>query len=288
MDVYLNGAFTEAGEARISPMDRGFLFADGAYEVIPAFNGRSFGFDAHIARLQRSLDALQIDNPHTTAQWQALCNELMVRNGGGDIAVYLQITRGAPAFRDQGFPAPPVAATVFMTTYPIPRTAIHAPDTAAGGAAILVDDVRWSRCDIKSVALLANVLCRQQAANAGAVEAIQVRDGMITEGSATNVFMVKDGAVATPPRSHRILAGVTRQIVIDLCADLKMPASEREIPREELLAADEVWITSSSKDALPIVTLEGRPVGDGKPGPVWKTLAGAYAALKRSMCGGVS
>jgi len=286
MDVYLNGAFTDAGQACISPMDRGFLFADGAYEVVPAFNGVLFGFDAHLGRLQRSLDALQIGNPYTTPQWRNLCLELVERNGSGDLAVYLQVTRGAPESRDQAFPASSVPTTVFMTTYPIPRTAVHSPDTATGAAAILADDLRWSRCDIKSVALLANVLCRQQAANAGAVEAIQIREGLVTEGSATNVFIVTGGSVATPPCSHKILAGITRETVIGLCTDLKVAVCEREIPREELLGAEEIWITSSSKDALPIVTLDGRPVGNGVPGPVWKDLARFFVEHKRSICGG--
>ena len=285
MDIYLNGVFMNAEQARISPMDRGFLFADGVYEVVPAFNGVLFGYDAHVARLQLSLDALQIANPHTALQWRELCEELVDRNGGGDLAVYLQVTRGAPESRGQDFPEPPVPVTTFMTTYPIARTAIHSPDTTAGAAAILVDDLRWSRCDIKSVALLANVMVRQQAAEAGAIEAIQVRDGLITEGSSSNVFMVESGTVVTPPRSHKILAGITRETVIELCAKLDVAVSEREVAREDLLEADEIWITSSSKDAMPIVTLEGRPVGNGKPGSVWKALARRFVEHKRSVCG---
>lgn len=288
MDVYINGSFVDAAAATISPMDRGFLFADGVYEVIPACNGTLFGSDAHLARLQRSLTALEIDNPHPPAEWASLCRELLTRNGGGNQAVYLQITRGAPASRDQGFPTAPVAPTVFMTTYPIKSSAIQDPDGATGEAAVLADDIRWQRCDIKSIALLANVLCRQRAARAGAVEAIQIRDGWVTEGSSTNVFVVSNGDVVTPPASQRILSGITRQVVIDLCGEMRLPLYERDIPRDALFDADEIWITSSTKDALPIVVLEGQRVGKGIPGPVWKALARQFEEFKRSVCGPVS
>lgn len=285
MDVFINGSYTDAAAATISPMDRGFLFADGVYEVIPAFNATLFGAGPHLSRLARSLAALEIPNPHELPQWEELCKELLSRNGGGNQAVYLQVTRGAPASRDQGFPATPVPPSVFMTTYPIKRSAVHTPDSAAGESAILVEDIRWQRCDIKTIGLLANVLCKQRAARAGAVEAIQIRDGQVTEGSSTNVFMVKDGEVSTPPAGHRILSGVTRQIVIDLCRDMSIPLRERDITQAELMDADEIWISSSTKDALPIVELEGQPVGKGVPGVVWKVLARQFLEYKRSICG---
>jgi D-alanine transaminase len=284
-DVYLNGNFMRADRARISPMDRGFLFADGVYEVIPALNGILFRPNEHLRRLQRSLGALQIPNPHSADVWQGLCKELIERNGGGNISVYLQVTRGAPDKRDHGFPAPPVSPTVFIATSPIGASAISNAATAPGAAAIVADDIRWARCDIKAVALLPNILLRQQAIAAGAVEAILVRDGFVTEGSSTNVFVVKDGRIATPPCTPKILAGVTRDVVVELCRNHELSLVEREVPKEQLYDADEIWVTSSSKDALPIVSLDGRPIGNGRPGALWKALARHFLELKRAACG---
>ncbi|MDB6045620.1 MAG: dat [Gammaproteobacteria bacterium] len=283
-DVYLNGIFMNADQARISPMDRGFLFADGVYEVIPAFNGVLFRLNEHLLRLQRSLGALQIPNPHAADAWQALCKEMIGRNGGGNISVYLQVTRGAPDKRDHGFPVPAVPPTVFMATSPVAPSAISNSATAPGAAAIVAEDIRWARCDIKAVALLPNILLRQQAIAAGAVEAILIRDGLVTEGSSTNVFVVKDGRIATPPCTPRILAGVTRELVVELCRNHELPLVEREVTKEQLYDADEIWVTSSSKDALPIVTLDARPVGNGRPGALWKTLARRFLELKRAAC----
>jgi D-alanine transaminase len=283
-DVFLNGTFMSAAQASISPMDRGFLFADGVYEVIPAFNGVLFRLNEHLLRLQRSLSALQIQNPHSAQVWQALCKELLVRNGRGNSSVYLQITRGAPEKRDHGFPVPPAQPTVFMATSPIPASSISDSAAAPGAAAIVADDIRWGRCDIKAIALLPNIMLRQQAIAAGAAEAILVRDGLVTEGSSTNVFLVKDGEIATPPCSRMILAGVTRELVVELCRQHELPLAEQEIPRERLYDADEIWVTSSSKDALPIVSLDGHPVGSGRPGPRWRALAQHFLNYKQTVC----
>ncbi len=284
-DVHLNGSFMSAEQARISPMDRGFLFADGIYEVIPAFNAVPFRLDEHLRRLQRSLDAVQLPNPHSAQVWQALCMQMIARNGGGNLSIYLQITRGAPERRDHAFPAPLVSPTVFMATSSLAASAINNADTASGAAAIVAQDIRWARCDIKSVALLPNILLRHQAVSVGAVEAILVRDGFVTEGSSTNVFIAKAGRIVTPPRTHKILAGVTRGLVIELCRDLDFPLLEQEVPEEQLRDADEIWITSSSKDALPIVSLDGRRVGNGSPGPLWRKLARHFFEFKRAECG---
>lgn len=285
-EVYLNGSFMRAEDARISPMDRGFLFADGVYEVIPAFAGVLFRPDPHLQRLERSLQALDMTNPYAASAWRALCEQIVQRNGGGDLAVYLQVTRGAPARRDHTFPVPPVEPTVFMTAAPLAPTSIDDPDTVPGESAIVVPDLRWGRCDIKSVALLPNVLARQQASAAGAAEAILVRDGFLTEGSSTNVFIVRQGRIATPPLSPRILGGITRELVIELCRTHGLFIEEREVAAQALQDADEIWVTSSSRDVMPIVRLDDRPVGVGRPGPVWRTLAGHYRAFKLAACAG--
>jgi D-alanine transaminase len=284
-NVYLNGIFMSADQARISPTDRGFLFSDGIYEVIPAFNGVLFRLNQHLDRLQHSLDALQIPNPHPSAVWKELFGEMVARNGRGDLSVYLQITRGAPEKRDHGFPVFPLAPTIYMATSSLMPSAIHDVDGHPGAAAIVADDIRWARCDIKAIALLPNILLRQQAINKGAVEAILVRDGFVTEGSSTNVFVVKDGLIATPPCTHKILAGITRNLVLELCRDQALPVAERNISKEQLYDADEIWLTSSSKDALPIVRLDGRPVGKGRPGALWTILANRFAEFKLEACG---
>lgn len=283
--VYLNGSFVPADQARISPMDRAFLFADGVYEVIPAFNGVLFGAEAHLRRLERSLAALQMGSPYTLDAWRDLCEELLARNGGGDQGVYVQVTRGAPARRDHSFPAASTPQTVFMATSAIAPSPVNDPDNARGHSAITVDDIRWGRCDVKSVALLANVLAKQQATIAGAVEAILIRDGWLTEGSSTNVFVVRNGGIATPPHSTRILGGVTRDLVVQLCRDNGFEVQEREVAKHELYDASELWISSSTKDVMPIVSLDGRSIGEGAPGTVWKRVAGVYLAHKRRVCG---
>jgi len=283
--VYLNGAFMDADEARISPMDRGFLFADGIYEVIPVYGGTPFRVDDHLARLERSLGAVQMDNPKDRAQWRALFEQLIDHNGGGNQALYLQITRGAAAGRDHGFPAEALEPTVFIMSLPVSAPAADTPETAEGVAAVTRDDIRWSRCDIKSVSLLPNILLRQQAVQAGATEAILVRDGFVTEGSASNVFVVTDDGIATPPRSHAILGGITRDLVLELCHEHGLPAAEREVSESELRRAREIWLTSSTKEVVPVVTLNGAPVGDGRPGDQWKQLVRHYVDFKRHLCG---
>ncbi|MFC6330496.1 D-amino acid aminotransferase [Alloalcanivorax gelatiniphagus] len=285
--VYLNGDFVDADQARISPMDRGFLLGDGVYEVIPVFNGVPFRLDEHLQRLARSLREVRLNDPHDGAGWRRLCQELVARNGGGHLSLYLQITRGVGATRDHGFPEPPVAPTVFMTTSPlaVPEPAADQPARTAGVAAITLDDIRWGRCDIKSVSLLANLLLRQQALDAGAAEAILIRQGQVTEGAASNVFLVRDGAIHTPPLSHHLLGGITRDLVIELCQEHGLPVRERPLQAAELADADEIWLSSSTRDVLPVTRLDGQPVGDGSPGDTWKTLANHYIGFKRHLCG---
>lgn len=285
--AYLNGDFLPLDQARISPLDRGFLFADGIYEVIPAYGGVPFRLTQHLERLERSLAEIQLTNPLDRAGWTALFKELLARNGGGNLSIYLQITRGVPERRDHAFPPPepPVAPTVFAMTSPIATPAASMPETAPGAKAIVLDDIRWARCDIKTTALLANVLMRQEAVSRGCAEAILVRDGVATEGSASNLFIVRDGVVVTPPKDHRILPGITRDLVLELCRAHDVPVEESDIPVAALRNADEVWLSSSTKELVPVVELDGQTVGDGRPGPLWKKLARLYVDYKRELCG---
>ena len=283
--VYLNGNFMAPDQARISPLDRGFLFADGVYEVIPAYNGVLFRFDEHLQRLERSLAEIGIHNPHDPAQWRSLCDSLVAHNGGGNLSVYLQITRGAAQKRDHAFPVPPVTPTVFRRTARVAAPAADSPDTAQGSLAITLDDIRWARCDIKSISLLPNSLLRQQAVEAGAAEAILLRDGFVTEGSASNVFIVRNGTIFTPPKCHAILGGITRDLVVELCVAEGLPVAEQEISESQLRQAEEIWVTSSTREIVPIIQLNNSPVGSGQPGPVWKTVARHYVNFKRRLCG---
>jgi D-alanine transaminase len=275
MVVYLNGAFLPPDEAHVSPLDRGFLFGDGIYEVIPSYQGRFFLLDEHIARLRRSLREIRMPEPQPDQGWAGLLEQLLGLNPGGDRSVYLQVTRGAAA-RDHAFPKS-TAATVFAMVSPI---APSSPDLSERGiAAILLPDQRWGRCDIKAVALLPNVLARQQAVEQGAVEALLLRDGMLTEGAASNVFVVSGGAVVTPPLGQEILPGVTRRFLLDTLREEGWDCREDPVPESVLRSADEIWLTSSTKELLPVTALDGRPVGGGRPGPVWK---GALDVFRRA------
>lgn len=283
--AYLNGKFMPLDEARISPLDRGFLFADGVYEVIPAYSSKLFRLDEHLDRLDASLAAIELPNPLARSDWTALFNALIEQNGGGNIYIYLQVTRGAAAKRDHAFPVPPVTPTIFAMTGQIATPAADMPDTTPGVAAITLDDIRWSRCDIKSVALLANVMMRQQAVSEGASEAILIRDGFATEGSASNFFIVRQGVIVTPPKSHLILPGITRDLLVELARKHGMPVEEREVTEAELKGADEVWLSSSTREVVPVTRLNGHPLTDGKPGPVWQQMARHYVDFKRTLCG---
>ena len=283
--AYLNGQFLPLTQARISPLDRGFLFADGVYEVIPAYQGQLFRLEEHLQRLENSLAAIDLPVPYDREQWRTLLQQLLAENGGGNLYVYLQITRGADTKRDHAFPQPPVAATVFAMTGQIATPAADMPDSTPGVSAITLDDIRWARCDIKSIALLANVLLRQQAVSEGAAEAILIRDGFATEGAASNFFIVHRGTIVTPPKSHLILPGITRDLVVELAHQHGLPIQEREVTEAELRAADEIWLTSSTREVVPVTRLNGHVLGDGRPGPVWHQMARLYVDFKRTLCG---
>lgn len=273
---YLDEQYLPLQEARISPLDRGFLFADSVYEVIPAFGGKPFRSAGHFDRLARSLGEIRLASPYTPQQWHALLEELIRRNGGGDMYVYLQVTRGMEFGRNHAFPAPGTKPTVFAMASELPVPAPQLQTT--GSSAITVEDFRWSRCDIKATTLLANVLMKQRAADAGAQEAIIISQGELLEGSSTSIFVVRDGVMATVPNSHRILPGITREVVLELAAEL-MPVEIRRISVDELRSADEVWLAASTRDVQAITRIDHQAVGDGKPGPFWHRMSAAFHAL---------
>jgi len=284
---YLNGEYLPLREARISPLDRGFLFGDAVYEVLPVYRGRMFRFREHFDRLARSLDAIRIPAPHSHEQWLALLEALIQRNGGGDMYVYVQVTRGMEYGRNHAFPQH-VTPSVFALAAPLP--ALTEEVRMHGCAAITLEDFRWGRCDIKTTALLANVLMKQRAVDAGAQEAIIVRDGEVLEGSSASVFVVRDGILATPPNGPRILAGTTRDTVLELAAAapgaLGLSQIEiRSIGIDELRAADEVWLSAATRDVLPVSRIDGHPVGAGRPGPCWQAMSRAFQDLRARLDG---
>lgn len=280
--VYLNGEFVAAESAKVSVFDRGFVFGDGVYELIPAFGRRLFRLPQHLARLDASLRQVRIENPLSSAQWQDVLERLVADLVEDDQAVYLQVTRGV-APRDHGFPAD-VTPTVFAYAQPLKTP--PAEQLARGVSAITVPDMRWGRCDIKAIALLPNILMRQQALDAGAAEAILLREGFMTEGAACNIFIVRDGCAITPPKGTYILPGITRDLVLELMQTHGVTHAERAVSEAELRGADEIWLTSSGKEIMPITRLDGQPVGNGKPGPLAAHVLGLYRDYKRAFCEG--
>jgi D-alanine transaminase len=279
MTVYLNGSFMPLEEARLPVLDRGFIFGDGVYEVIPVYSRHPFRLKEHLRRLQNSLDGIRLANPHSDGEWAKLIQDIIERNEPEDQGVYLQVTRGV-AKRDHAFPKG-VPPTVFLMSNPLVTP--PAEQVANGVAAITASDFRWLRCDIKSVALLANCLLRQLAADAGAMETILIRDGFLTEASVSNVFLVRDGILMAPPKNHLMLPGITYDVVLELAAAHRIPHQVREITELELRAADELMLTSSTKEVLAVTTVDGRPVGKGQPGPVFRELHRLYQEFKRNV-----
>ncbi len=273
--VYLNGAYLPKDEATISPEDRGFLFADGIYEVARAYGGTFFALDAHLQRMARGLAALRIDGI-TASDMAEVCHELLVRNGyvGKDAIVYLQVTRGV-APRTHFFPDPGVAPTVFAMVNPVKSKW----DPRQGVAVITAPDQRWARCDIKSVSLLPNCLAAQEAREAAVAEALLVRDGVVMEGTHTSVFGVFGGEVRTAPVSNYILPSITRQITLDLCAEHGIPHRTDPFFAQDLARADELFLAGTTMEVMPIVQVDGRRVGDGAPGPIAQRLLHLFRAL---------
>jgi len=277
--VYLNGEFMPLESARIPVLDRGFIFGDGVYELIPVYSRHPFRLPEHLARLQRSLDAARLDPPLAEAEWTRLVHQLIERNAAEDQGVYLQVTRGV-AKRDHAFPKG-VAPTVFMMSNPLVTPSRELVER--GGSAITTTDFRWLRCDVKVTSLLANCLLRQRSVDAGADEVVMFRDGYLTEASSSNVFAVRDGVLLAPPKNHLVLPGITYDVVLELAAANEVPIEVREVAEDEVRSADELWLSSSSKEVLAVTTLDGRPVGDGKPGPIFKRIHQAFQEFKRKI-----
>ena len=280
---YLNGVYGPVRDAKVSVLDRGFIFGDGVYEAVPAYGGKLFRFDEHLARLARSLTKLRIRHPHTRDEWLARCRELLAANAdgkGGDQLVYIQVTRGVAA-RDHVMPEG-IEPTVFMMCI------VLKPPTSeqrhVGVACVTARDFRWERGDIKSISLLGNVLARQMSADKGAIETILFRQGFLTEASASNVWVVKEGALLGPPKSEHVLEGVRYELIRELCEEAGIAYSLRPIAEAEVLAADELLLSSATKEILPVTVLDGDPVGHGalrgKPGPVFARLYEAYQRAK--------
>ncbi len=281
--IYLNGDWMPIEQAKIPVLDRGFIFGDGVYEVIPCYSGHPFRLREHLRRLQSSLEAVRIDNPCSAERWDQLVREIVAKNPGEDQYVYLQVTRGV-APRDHAFPKG-AKPTIFMMSNPLTTPAQGERDR--GVTAVTVADNRWLRCDIKSVSLLANCLLRQAAVDQGAVESVLLRDGMLTEGSASNIFVVRNDVILTPPKTNFILPGITYDVVIELAQANRLPLEIRQVSEAEVRSADELWLTSSTKEVLPITTLDGKPVGHGdragKPGPMAARMYRLYQDYKRTV-----
>jgi D-alanine transaminase len=281
MTVYLNGQFMPIEQARIPVLDRGFIFGDGVYEVIPVYSRRGFRLAEHLRRLQHSLDGIRLQNPHSDTEWAKLINELIACNAGEDQYLYLHITRGV-AKRDHAFPSPPVPPTVFMMSSPLPTP--PAELLAGGVGAVTAQDNRWLRCDIKSIALLPNVLLRQMAVDAGCAETILIRDdSFMTEGAASNIFVVKNSTLLAPPKDNLMLPGITYDVVLEIAAANGIPHEVRRVAKQEVFSADELLLTSSTKEVLAITRLDGKPVGDGKPGAMFARLHRLYQDFKRDV-----
>ena len=277
--VLLNGDLLPLSEARIPVLDRGFIFGDGIYEVIPLYNGKPFRGAQHLARLGRSLSAIGIPNPYTESEWLAQIDRVVQANGMSDQMIYMQVTRGV-AKRAHAFPKDVTPTVLIMTN---PMALPPAASVEQGVACVTMEDRRWLNCQIKSTSLLGNVLAAQVAAEAGVTEAIQFREDMLTEASASNVWVVKQGRVAAPPKDNLILEGIRYGLMEELCAAMDISFEARRITRDEVFGADEVMISSASKELLPVVTIDGKTIGNGKPGPVFQRLYAAYQAAKAAL-----
>ena len=279
--VYLNGEYLDADDACVSVLDRGFIFGDGVYEVIPCYGGHLFRLEQHLQRLQNSLDAIRLENPLSDLQWHETLEKIVQQNttSAADQSIYLQVTRGS-AKRDHVFPDK-VSQTVFIMSNPM--LPVSSEKLEKGIAAITHEDIRWRYCHIKSIALLPNTLMRQIAREAGADEAILDRDGNITEGAASNIFVVKDGKIMTPPKGECLLPGITRDLILEIAYDAGLDATETDISLEQLKNADEIWLTSSTKEILPVTLLNGNPVGNGKPGACWQDMIKRYQDHKQQL-----
>ena len=279
--IYLNGQYMPIEEAKIPVLDRGFIFGDGVYEVIPVYSRRAFRLEEHLKRLQHSLDGIRLANPHSAEEWTEILNEIIARNESDDQYLYLHITRGV-AKRDHAFPYPTVAPTVFVMSNPLPTPA--ASLLSSGISAVTAQDNRWLRCDIKAISLLPNVLLRQMAIDAGCAETILIRDNdFLTEGAASNIFVVKNGALLAPPKDNLMLPGITYDVMLEIATANNIPFEVRRITLPEVFDADELLLTSSTREVLAITRLDGKPVGTASPGPMFKRMHALYQEFKHNV-----
>jgi len=277
MIVYLNGEYIPGEDAKISVLDRGFIYGDGVYELIPVYGRRPFRLPQHLSRLQRSLDGIRLANPHTSAEWTSIILELVARQPFDDQGVYFQVTRGV-AKRDHAFPQG-VPPTVFMMSNPLATPS--AEQIERGVAVVTAEDNRWRRCDLKTISLIGNVLMRQLAADAGAVETVMFRDGWLTEASASNVLIVVGGTIVAPPKDNLILPGITYDATEEFARAAGFPFQMRAVARAEALAADEMWLSSSTKEVLAVTTVDGKPFGTGVPGLLFRAMHAIFQRHKR-------
>ena len=280
--IYLNGSFIPIEDARISVLDRGFIFGDGVYEVIPVYSHRPFRLAEHLCRLQKSLDGIQLKNPYTDIEWTKLVEQIIASNEGDDQYLYLHITRGV-APRDHSFPKGVIPTVFIMST---PLVVASEELIVTGVSAITANDNRWLRCDIKAISLLPNVLLRQMAVDSDATETLLLRDGFLTEGSASNIFVVKNKLLLVPPKSHLMLPGITYDVVLELADNYQIPYEIRDIPENDLRTADEILLTSSTKEIMSITLLDGKKVGSGKPGEIFTQMHQYYQNYKATIMRG--
>ncbi len=279
---HLNGSYLPLTEARVSPLDRAFLFGDAVYEVIPVYGDRPFRLREHLERLNRSLAGIRMNAPHTHAEWAAICRRLVDQCGGRDAYIYLQVTRGSELGRNHAWPEG-LTPTIFA--YATVIDAIPAQLLEGGVAAVTAPDTRWARRDIKSTALLANILLKKLAVDAGAFETIMLENGELTEGSSTTVHVIADGVIHTPPNGHHILPGTTRDVVTEIAARLGLSSDSSPVPEALLRSADEIWLAFATRGVLPVTLLDGQPVGGGGPGPLFRRVHAAFLDTIRALAG---
>lgn len=281
--VYINGEYLPQSQAMVSVLDRGFLFGDGVYEVIPVFAGKLLRLNEHLERLQRSMNRVLLKNPLAQDEWEEIFHVLLDRNPGGDRSIYLQVTRGAAPVRDLSI-SPDVEPTVFVMVNDIKP--VDFAKLENGIDAVTVDDFRWKACDIKSVSLIANVMIRLRANELNVMDAVMVRDGLVTEGTASNIFVIHNGIISTPPKSDCLLPGITRDLVMELAQANGFKVEERDIKQDELDTADEIWLTSSTREIAPVVKLDNHVIGDGVAGEYWKKIIAIYQDYKQALRNG--
>ena len=279
MTVFLNGKFMPMEDAKVPVLDRGFIFGDGIYELVPVYSRAPFRLEGHLARMERSLSEVGIRNPYSRPEWTAIIDQMIEHQPFDDQGVYWQITRGV-ARRDHSFPKD-VEPTVFMMSNPLVNPSKEVVEN--GAPAVTAQDFRWHRCDLKTISLIGNCMLRQLSAEEGAIETIMFRDGKLTEASASNAYVVKDGVITTPGKTELILPGITLDVVFDIAARAKLPLEVRDVSEAEVRSADEVWVTSSSKEIVAIVSLDGKPVGSGRPGPVFRKAWQHYQDFKNEV-----